>query len=394
MALWRWVRAVVADRGEDDPVPVHLERADGGRGYVFRLGLRAGIGGQQTARIEVASRLNPAPHPILKEIHYCEVAGRTLEAANVHALREKVAHLLDGIAPARVLPLCYFRAPSADYDVAVYEQGGGIAAPVIGGPKLKADDLAGIRHVVCRYLTSAGYVHEADEVEVGVLRPRDLRRVPPAATFVSSADPRVWLPSVEGASDEGPVVGLLASSPTLLTTERRRAGPIPPALEAAPAAPDVVTLLRLVQADLRSSRRAVVDPATLYAAKVRPEIWREAESRLEDGGATLVAHLSDDEATRLELRILRTGAGDVAVALEDRGINVFLAPDENALLSAVGSHLSAHGFLRFDHEIRVETPPEERVDRLDAGSISRDLDRDWGPAAGATSDEAQEVQLT
>ena len=68
--------------------------------------------------------MNPSPHPILKEIHHCEVAGQTLEAANVYALKAKVERLLETIAPARALPLCYFRAPAMDYELPVYEQGG------------------------------------------------------------------------------------------------------------------------------------------------------------------------------------------------------------------------------------------------------------------------------
>jgi hypothetical protein len=98
----------------------------------------------------VYRRINQAPHPILKEVHYCEVAGRNLEAANVYALKEKVAQLLDGIAPARTLPLAYFRVPAMDYSVPVYEDDGKIVSPVIGGPKLKADDLAAWSAGTCR----------------------------------------------------------------------------------------------------------------------------------------------------------------------------------------------------------------------------------------------------
>ena len=61
MGLWSWARGVVADRGEHDPVSIQLERAPGQEGYAFRLGVRAGFGGQETARIPVARRTNPAP---------------------------------------------------------------------------------------------------------------------------------------------------------------------------------------------------------------------------------------------------------------------------------------------------------------------------------------------
>src|SRR5256885_11865903 len=97
-----------------------------------------------------------------------------------------------------------------DYELPVYEEGGWIRAPMIaGGPRLRARDMGGIRNLVCRYLVSSGYVTDFEQVQVGVLRPRDLRRVPPASVFRSTADPEVWLPSVEGTSAEGPVIGVL-----------------------------------------------------------------------------------------------------------------------------------------------------------------------------------------
>ena len=156
MSLWSWMREVIAYQGEHAPVPIRLERGPDGGDYVFRLGVRAGLGGQETARLPIHHRMNEDPHPVLKEIYSCEVAGRTLEAANLFALRDKVAALLDSIAPARTLPLAYFRVPAMDYELPVYEDDGEIVSPVLSGPKLKAADLAGIRRAVCRYLTSAG----------------------------------------------------------------------------------------------------------------------------------------------------------------------------------------------------------------------------------------------
>jgi hypothetical protein len=250
VSVWRWAKHVVVDRGEGTPVPIFLERIGRDGGYRFRLGVRAGFGGQETARIEVRRRLNPDPHPVLKEIFSCEVAGRTLEAANVFALQAKVAALLDAIAPARTLPLCYFRAPAMDYELPVYEHEGRITSPIIGGPKLRATDLAGIRRHICRYLVSAGYVHEPDDVEVLVLRPRDLRLVPPAAILRSSADPEVWIPSVDGISAEGPVVGVLEHAARLRHPRRARIGMGPGAGEASPAAPEIVSLLRYMRLEL------------------------------------------------------------------------------------------------------------------------------------------------
>ena len=367
--LWAWIKSVIEDRGEHAPVPIHLERDGSGHGYAFRLGVRAGFGGQETARMPVHARLNESPHPILKEVHWCEVAGRTLEAANVYALKEKVAALLDGIAPARSLPLAYFRVPSMDYELPVYEDDGHIVAPVIAGPNLKADDLAGIRRHVCRYLTSTGYVMSNDEVSVGVLRPRDLRLVEPAAVFRSLADPEMWMPTVEGVSADGPVVGVLESATRLADPERRRAGGVPLAQDHAPAAPDVLSLLRFVRAELARSERHHVDVGALYAEEVRPEIWTVAAARTDYAGASLVAYLTDDDATRLELEIRRTGAGDVAAAIEDRGITVFLASEPDALASSIGRYLHSHGFLRFPEEVEIHAAAPPRAERLDTDSI-------------------------
>jgi hypothetical protein len=361
MGFWSWAKGVVVERGEHAPVPIELERTGPHGAYSFRLGVRAGFGGQETARIPVGRRTNPAPHPILKEIHHCEVAGQTLEAANVYALKAKVARLLETIAPARALPLCYFRVPAMDYELPVYEQGGWLTSPVIGGPRLRARDLAGIRGQVCRYLEATGYVHDVDEVTVGVVRPRDLRRVAPAAVFRSHDDPTLWIPSVEGTSPDGPVVGVVGHAPQLQRSERRR-GAGPSVEDTAPAAPDVLALLRYL-------RTAVED---VYASEVRPEIWSAAEERTVTAGTRLVAHMSDDESTRLELPVRRTGAGDVAVAVQDRVINVFLAHDEDALATQVGRHLAGAEFLRFAEEVEIHAAEPPRAERLGVEAIRSD----------------------
>ena len=367
--FWTWARGVVEDRGEHAGVPIFLEHAGENGGYVLRLGVRAGIGGGETARIPVHRRVNESPHPILKEVHWCEVAGRTLEAANVFALREKVAGLLDGIAPARVLPLAYFRVPEMDYELPVYEDDGDIVAPIIAGPKLKARDLAGIRRHVCRYLVSAGYVASSEQVSVGVLRPRDLRLVEPACIFRSVADPDVWVPSVEGVSAEGPVVGVLENAARLADPERRRAGGGPLAQDTAPAAPDVVSLLRFLRSEIERSSRMPIDTGALYADDVRPDIWLAAEERTGAAGFTLVAHMTDDEHSRLELNVRRTGAGDVCCAVESAGIHVFLAPDATGLAACVGRYLHGAGFLRFAEEVEIHAAAPPRAERLEADEI-------------------------
>jgi hypothetical protein len=374
LGLRSWVKRVVTEHGELEPVPIDLERSHDG--YQFRLGVKAGFSGQETARIPIQVRPNLSPHPILKEIHWCEVAGQTLEAANPFALKEKVRRALEMIAPAHTLPLAYFRVPDMDYELPAYEEDGQIAAPILMGPTLKARDMAGIRREVCRYLLHAGYVHEPDEVIVGVVRPRDLRRVPPAAVLRSLADRDVWMPTVEGTSPEGPVVGLLAHPAELRGRGRIRAQIGPAPSDQAPAAPDVVGLLRFVRAEL-SRRSASFDPEALYAGGVRPEIWRAAEARLEPTGVSLVAFLADDEASRIELPVLRMGSGDVVAAIDEVGINVLLAPDENTLALSVGRYLEQSGFLRFPEEVEIHRVVPPRAERLEPETIWTEEATTW-----------------
>jgi hypothetical protein len=368
LGVWSWAKKVVTEHGELEPVPIDLERTPDG--YQFRLGVKAGFSGQETARIPIHVRPNLSPHPILKEIHWCEVAGQTLEAANPFALKEKVGRALETIAPAHTLPLAYFRVPDMDYELPAYEEDGQIVAPILMGPTLKARDMAGIRREVCRYLTHAGYVAEPDEVIVGVVRPRDLQRVPPAAVFRSLSDPDVWMPTVEGVSAEGSVVGLLAHPAELRGRGRIRAQVGPAPSDQAPAAPDVVGLLRFVRAEL-SRRSASFDPDALYAAGVRREIWRCAEERLEPTAISLVAFLVDDEASRIELPVLRMASGDVVAAIEDAGINALLAPDEETLAASVGRLLEGSGFLRFAEEVEIHRAAPPRAERLEPDAIWR-----------------------
>jgi hypothetical protein len=367
MGLWSWIKETVAYQGEAAPMPIGLERV-GEHGYAFRLGVRAGFGGGEAARVPIHHRPNVAPHPVLKEIYSCEVAGQTLEAANLFALRDRVASVLETIAPARALPLAYFRVPAVDYSLPVYEDDGQIISPVLAGPKLKARDLAGIRQAVCRYLLSAGYVEDESEVTVGVLRPRDLKLVEPAAIFRSQVDPGLWLPTVEGVSAEGPVIGVLANAARLVEPERPRAGVGPLAQDTAPADSDVMSLLRRLRADMTQRE----DPALLaamYASEVRPEIWESVEARTTDSGSRLVAWMTDDEGTRLELGIRRLPTGDVCAAFADPGINAFLAGSEDELASMVGVHLHRSGFLRFAQEIEIHAAEAPRAERLDTEAI-------------------------
>jgi hypothetical protein len=385
----RWFARTMREAGQEDPVPVSLERNReaavemGARNpadmplYRFRLGLRAGFIGDQSARVPVYRRVNDNPHPVLKEIFYCEVAGTVLEAANVHALRDKVAGVVGTLAPADSLPLAYFRVPAADYSLPVYEEGGEIVCPLIGGPKLKAPDLAGMRRHVSRRMVNAGYVRDTEQVELLVVRPSDLRLVPPAAVIRSLEDPDLWLAAVEGRSADGLVIGLLGEATEVRREHRRRTpGPAP---EAPPAASDVASLLRLVGNQLAEAREAS-DPHALYAEHVRPEMWARTEQLTTDAGRELVCWLEGDEPVRLALPLRRTAAGELVAALEHDGISVFAGLDERSLSDRLGHYLSAAGFLRWEDAVEVEahapspTPaPEWAAGRADLPRTDFDM---------------------
>ena len=361
--------------GGVEPVPIDLERNPsavvelGARNrpdvplYTLRVGLRGGFEGTTRAGIPAYRRDNPAPHPILKEIYHCEVAGKILEAANIHALVAKAQRQLEVIAPAGSLPLGYFRAPRFDYSLPVHEEGSHLVCPVLAGPRIRADGLAELREPVVDHLRAAGYLEPGEDPELLVVRPSDLRLVSPAALLRSIGDAGVWLPSVEGTSTDGPVVGLLGHPAELVTEERirRSSSPAPP-----PSAPDVVSLLRLVgQSMLRRGR--IDNPWTLYACDVRPEIWARAEELTDSTSRILTAHL--EGGTRIEVPVRHTAAGESVGAIRIEEIVVFLAGDDDALAGVIGGYLLAAGFLRDAADLRPETRVPPAPAQLDPDSI-------------------------
>ena len=374
---FNWFVRTVRETVPHEPIPIELERNReavvemGAQNppdmplYRFRLGLRAGFTGEARATIPVFRRVNPNPHPVLKEIFYCEIAGTVVEAANIEALREKTSQILETLAPAKSLPLAYFRVPAVDYSLPVYEDDGRIVCPVIAGTKLKAKDLATMRGHVFRYLVTAGYVTDQSQIELRVLRPSDLRLVPPAATITSVEQAELWFPTVEGRSPEGIVIGVLGEGAELRAEERPRAG-----IESAsgsPAATDVTALMRLIGTSLAESGR-IGSPFDLHAAEVRPEIWARTERVTNDVGRRLTCWLEGEEATKLELPLRRTAAGELVTALQDQGISVFVGADEPELANRVGRYLSRHGFLRWQDA--VEVVAEERTASAPAGDLT------------------------
>jgi hypothetical protein len=374
LGLFGWTRHVVTDTtGGVEPVDVRLERNPGAVVelgahnppglplYVLRVGMRSGFG-RQEAGIPVLRRDNPAEHPILKEIYSCEVAGQPLEAANVFSLRAKVQTALETIAPGRALPLCYFIAPRFDYSLPIYEEANHLTCPILAGPKIKAEDLASIKEPVERYLVAGGYLSEGEEPEIDVVRPSDLRLVPPAAVIRGLDSEEIWMLTVEGTSADGPVIGLV-THPTELESNARRTregDDIPP------SAPEVSALLRLLGTEMARGG-ALTNPWTLYADAVRPEIWARTEELTDSTDRYLGCYLED--GTPLELPIRHTAAGESLVALDQAGIAVFLGGDDESLSATVAHYLVAGGFLIHPEDMRVEERRAAPSERLDPSEI-------------------------
>jgi len=400
MKLWDWTKRVITDQtGGLEPVPVDIERNPGAIVelgaenppdvplYVLRVGVRSGFGGVR-AGLPVYRRGNPDPHPVLKEIYRCEVAGKILDAANIYSLRAKVQRQLEVIAPARSLPLCYFRAARFDYSLPVYEQGSHLVCPVLTGPAIKAESLAELRDPVLHHLHTAGYLMPDEAPELLVLRPSDLRLAPPAAVLRCLDDPALWLPVVEGSSEQGPVVGLLSHPVELARKTRPRRGPAADAPP--PSAPDVTGLLRFIGGEL-AIRGRLTNPWSLHAGEVRPEIWARTEELTDGTEHKLTAHL--EGGSTLVVPVRHTAAGEAVGALRDEGISVFLAGDHDALSAVIGRYLVACGYLRDPADLRAELVVQAPPERLDPDSIwtgapaGLEIARSEPTARGTSNDE-------
>ena len=123
-------------------------------------------------------------------------------------------------------------------------------------------------------------------------------------------------------------------------------------------------------------RGRLVDPWTLYATEVRPEIWARTEELTSATSHTLTAHL--EGGPPLEVPVRHTAAGESVGALRDERISVFLAGDHDALANVIGRYLVAGGFLRDPGDLRPELIRETPPERLDPDAIwtgaARDLE--------------------
>ena len=133
-----------------------------------------------------------------------------------------------------------------------------------------------------------------------------------------------------------------------------------------PSAPDLSGLLRWIGAEM-SRRGRLVNPWSLYASEVRPEIWARTEELTDPTNRSLSAQLDGD--TTLDVPVRHTAAGESVGAIRDLGIAVFLAGDSDSLAAVIGRYLVAAGFLGDPADLRPELIRETPPERLDPDSI-------------------------
>ena len=189
-----------------------------------------------------------------------------------------------------------------------------------------------------------------------VLRPSDLRLVPPAAVIRSLDDPACGCRRSRAPPPRARWSACLPSPPSCATEAAggaaRRAWPLPPPPPT--SARCCATSARDDRPRARSS-----SPWTLYAAEVRPEIWARTEElhrrhRPRPGGA------SGGRRRRSRCRCATPRRGEAVGAISDQGIAVFLAGDHDALATAIGRYLVASGFLRDRADLRPEVGRRRR----------------------------------
>ena len=131
----------------------------------------------------------------------------------------------------------------------------------------------------------------------------------------------------------------------------------------------------------------LLNPWAVHATGVRTEIWARTEQITDSTGRRLHCYLDDGEELALQIR--HTAAGELVAALQEEGITVFLAGDEDALALSVGRYLTEAGFLTHPEDVRPEAIAQAPPESLDPDAI---FTGDRPPAdSPATSNEQRET---
>lgn len=285
-------------------------------------------GAQGEARLPVYWDPRPgAPDPLMREAYRVRVAGRTLEAGNLHMLGEKVRAALGGLIAAGGLP-CFWLVNGTSV-VPVYRDGKAYVAPT-DGPRLWATDLAQLRARYAHYVASCNG-GECGPVTVALLSPQDLDVHPPQAILVG---PALWIPVFATGGE------LVAFGPgtTHWSVPQEPAG--------------ILHLWELVARELTASGRLAM-PTALWVTELSE--------------ACCSGLLEASEPTEVVLRFTRfTGQGVSRRALLVRRWRhlyfagcqadacLHIAPDSESLRESLSAHLTEAGLVRGVQDVAVE----------------------------------------
>ncbi|MDR7416453.1 MAG: hypothetical protein QN193_05685 [Armatimonadota bacterium] len=323
-ASWNWAGAGVELRLLRNPAFGHGADPRTVPRYFYTVRL----GGDGEARLPVYWDPRPvASDPLVREVYRVRVAGRSLEAGNLHLLGEEVRAAVGRLVAAGGLPR--FWLVNGTSAVPVYRAGEVYVAPT-DGPRLWGTDLAQLRARYAHYVASCNG-GECGPVTVALLSPQDLDVHLPEAILVG---PALWIPVF---ATEGQMVAF-GPGTTTWSAPQEPAGILP--------------LWELVACELTASGRLTM-PAALWAMELSETCCRGL--------------LKAGEPTGLMLRFTRfTGQGVSRTALPvhrwrhlyfascQEGACLHIAPDSETLRESLSAHLTETGLVRGVQDVALE----------------------------------------
>ncbi len=280
------------------------------------------------ARLPVFWDPRPASQdPLMREAYRVRVAGRLLEASNLHVLTERVRDLLDGLLAAGDLP--QFWLVNGASAIPVYRHGGAYKA-LTDGPRLWGWDLAELRARYVRYLASRNS-GECGPVAVVLFSPADLDVHPPEAVLVG---PGLWIPAFTTGER------LVAFGPGEATWSVPE-GPV-----------GVLHLWELVSRELTASGRLPVPPA-LWVRELSEACCSGLLQASEPTGLVLrFTRFTEERVGRVLLPVRRLGHLYFASCQEGGCLHV--APDPVTLRESLSAHLTETGMVAGREDVVVE----------------------------------------
>lgn len=286
------------------------------------------LNGAGEARLPVYWDPRPdSPDPLVREAYRVRVAGRTLQAGNLHVLGEQVRAAVGALLAAGGPPR--FWLVNGAGAVPVYREGDAYVA-LTDGPRLWGRDLGELVSRYAHYLDSCNG-GPSGRVTVALFSSADLDVHPPVATLVG---PGLWIPAFASGGH------LTAFGPA----DRRWS---------VPGGPEAVLALWEQAAGELAAAGLLHHPAALWVAELREQ--------------TRAALVATSQPTGLALRFVRfggPGGGPVSLPVRRSGRWVFasceqlsclhVAPDPAALRDFVSDHLARAGVVTGVHEVLLE----------------------------------------